>query len=308
MEQPLILVTGATGTSGREVVKQLVERGQRVRALARDPAKANSLGREVEIVIGDLTKPETLGPAFAGVNRALVVANGLELATLEANAFAAAKQAGVKHIVKMSGRHLDAAFTVGSPFARMHGESESRLRALGTRWTILRPGTFASNLLLWLNKETGELFLPVGDGWDVFTDPRDIAAVAVHVLTTPGHDGATYEITGPEPLRYAEAVRKMAEAIGRPLRLVDVPQDTARTGLIAAGVPIPQAETLLRHFDGVRSGQIYPPTMTITELLGRPARTFDDWLRDHVTDLRTALTSPAHATIAPVPGGRLTTS
>ncbi len=176
MGQPLIAVTGATGTLGSEVVRQLAAAGKRVRAIVRTPSKA-AFGPGVEVVEADLSKPETLAPAFVGVDKALVLVNGLELATLEGNAFAAARKAGVKHVVKISGRHLDADFFEGSILARWHNQSESRLRGLGTRWTILRPGTFASNVPLWLDKKEGALFLPVGDGKDTLTDPRDVAAV-----------------------------------------------------------------------------------------------------------------------------------
>lgn len=100
MTNELILVLGATGTIGSEVVKQLVEAGQSVRALVRDPAKAK-LPSAVEIVVADLSKPETLGPAFAGVAKAFVASNGQDIAALEANAFDAAERAGVKHIAKL---------------------------------------------------------------------------------------------------------------------------------------------------------------------------------------------------------------
>ena len=139
MTNPLILVTGATGTVGSEVVKQLVEAGQKVSALVRDPAKATKFRNAVEVVKGDLSKPETLVAAFAGVDKAFVVSVGPDLAKLEANAFDAAKKASVNHIVKLSGRHLDADFMAGTALAHWHNESERRLRALGTAWTILRP-------------------------------------------------------------------------------------------------------------------------------------------------------------------------
>jgi uncharacterized protein YbjT (DUF2867 family) len=209
MTNPLILVTGATGIVGSEIVKQLVEARQKVRVLVRDPAKALKFGTGIEVVKGDLSKPETLVAAFAGVDKVFVLSNGLDLPTLEANAFDAAKKAGVKHIVKLSGRHLDADFLAGTVLAQWHSESERRLRTLGITWTILRPGVFASNFLMWLVREQGAVFLPVGDGRDTPTDPRDIAAVAVKVLTTPGHEGKVYELTGPEFLSYAEMVQKM---------------------------------------------------------------------------------------------------
>lgn len=285
MTNPLILVTGATGTVGSELVKQLVQGGHRVRALVRDPAKASKFGTGVEVVQGDLSKPETLAAAFAGVDKAFVLSTGPELAKLEANAFDAAKRAGVKYVVKLSGRHLDADFMAGAALVQWHDESERRLRALGVAWTILRPGMFASNVLMWGVKEQGGLFLPMGDGKDTPIDPRDIAAVAVKVLTTPGHEGKIYELTGPEFLSFAEMVQKMATAIDKPLKYVDVPEATAREGMLANGVPPALADSLLRYFAGVKAGQIYPPTSTVADLLGRPPRTFEQWAKDHVAAL-----------------------
>lgn len=281
-----ILVTGATGTVGSEVVKQLVEGGRKVRALVRNPAKAAKFGNAVEVIKGDLAKPEALVAAFAGVDKAFVLSNGPELAKLEANAFDAAKRAGIKHIVKLSGRHLDADFMAGTGLAQWHDESERRLRTLGIAWTILRPGLFASNVLIWRIKEQGALFLPVGDGKDTPTDPGDIAAVAVKVLSTSGHEGKIYELTGPELLSYAEMVQKMSAAIGKPLKYADVPEATAREGMLATGVPPTLADSMLRYFAGVKAGQIYPPTGTVADVLGRPARTFDEWVRDHMAELR----------------------
>jgi uncharacterized protein YbjT (DUF2867 family) len=288
MRQPKIAVTGATGTLGSEVVRQLAAAGTPVRAIVRTPSKA-AFVPSVEVVQADLGKPETLAAAFTGVDKALVIVNGLELEALEANAFEAAKAAGVGHIVKISGRHLDAPFLEGSILARWHVRSESRLRGLGTRWTILRPAALASNVPLWLDREAGTLSLPVGDGKDTLTDPRDVAAVAVHVLTTPGHDGALYELTGPELVSYRDAVAKLGAAIGRPLRFVDVPKDAARAGMIEAGLPSSQADAVLMLFDGIKAGKVYPPTAAISELLGRPARAFDEWLSDHAPALRERL-------------------
>ena len=276
-----ILVTGATGTIGSEVVKQLIEGGHRVRVLVRDPVKAARFGDAVDIAVADLSRPDTLPPAFAGVDVAFVASNGLDIAALESNAFDAASKAGVKRIVKLSGRHVDAEFMQGTPLARNQNASEARLRQLGVAWTIVRPGFFASNFLLFIDRARGVVALPVGDGKETPTDPRDIAAVIVQALTKPGHDGKIYEITGPDHLSYAEMVQKIAVATGTAVKLVDVPSAAARDGMVAAGVPVTQADGLMAYFKGVRDGSIYPPTSTIAELLGRPPRSFDDWLRDH---------------------------
>ena len=278
-----ILVTGATGTIGSEVVKQLVEGGHRVRALVRDPAKAARLGDSVEIVVADLSKPETLPPAFAGVETAFIASNGLDIAALEANAYDAASEAGVKRIVKLSGRHLDADFMQGTPLARNQNASEERLRRLGVAWTIIRPGFFSSNFLLFIDRVRGVVALPVGDGKDTPTDPRDIAAVAVLALTKPGHERKIYEITGPDYVSYADMVRKIAGVTGTPISFVDVPSTVVRDGMVAAGVPLTQADGLMRYFEGVKNGKVYPPTSTMADLLGRAPRSFDDWLRDHAS-------------------------
>ena len=146
MTLPLILVTGATGTVGTEMIRHLVKAGHRVRALVRDRAKATKLGPKVELVVGDLDDPASLKPAFASVDEAFVVVNGKDLNRLEANAFDAAKSAGVSHIVKLSGRDVDWPSMHDTVLVPWHGESERRLKALGPSWTIPRPGFFASKL------------------------------------------------------------------------------------------------------------------------------------------------------------------
>jgi uncharacterized protein YbjT (DUF2867 family) len=286
MKMPLILVTGATGTVGSEVVKQLAEVGHWVRALVRDPEKAKKFGAQVEIATGNLEKPETLGRAFAGVDKAFVLSTGPLLATLEGNAFEAAKTAGVKHIVKLSGRHIGADFMAGAPLVQWHATSEQWLQTLGVPWTILRPGSFASNFLAWLDRKQSAILLPVGDGKDSFIDPRDIAAVAVRLLTTPGHDGRIYEITGSEWLDFSQAAQKLSTAIGKPVSYTNISEETARRGMLLSGIPPAYADSILRYLAGIRAGKIYAPTAAVQDLLGRPPRSFDDWSRDNAAALK----------------------
>lgn len=283
MTNTLILVIGANGTVGSEVVKQLIQGGHRVRALVRDPVKAQKLGTSVEVVKGDLSKPETLAAAFVGVDKTFVLSPpiGPEFPELEGNAFNAAKKAGVKHIVKQSGSSSIETFMAGSPFAEWGLESEKRLRALDVAWTILRPGPFYSNVITaWGIMPRGGLFLPAGNGKDQPIDPRDIAAVAVKVLTTPGHEGKTYELTGPELLSYAEVVQIIATVTGKPLKYVNVPEAVWRQEMLGAGAPPFVVESMLSYFAGVRAGRL-SVTSTVPELLGRPARSYEQWAKDH---------------------------
>jgi uncharacterized protein YbjT (DUF2867 family) len=282
--EPLILVTGSTGVVGTETVRQLTEAGRRVRALVRDPAKATKLDPRAEIVLGDLADPLSLAPAFAGVEKVFVISNGADLDRLETNAFDAAKRAGANYVVKLSGRGVDWPAMRGAATARWHGESERRLKAMGLAWTILRPGFLASNVFVMNVMANGGFFLPLGDGRDAVIDPYDVAAVAVKALTEPGHDGKIYELTGPELLSFQEIVDKLAAFTGASLIYVDVPAAVALEGMLNAGMPADQAEAAVRFFAEVRAGKMVVQP-TVTEVLGRRARSFDDWLRGNAAAL-----------------------
>src|SRR5437868_6001040 len=281
MSHSPILVTGATGTVGSEVVRQLVEQGERVRVLTRNPENARKFGASVEVVQGDLGTPDTLQRAFSGADHVFILSNYPSVDLFERNACDAAKAGGAKRIVKLSGRHTGANFFFETAVASAHRESEQYLQSLGIPWTILRPGTFASNFLTFFNREKGGIFLPMGEGKDSFIDPRDIAACAVKLLTTPGHDGRIYEITGTEDLSYAQCADKISAAAGRTIVYQDVPEDALRQGLLAMGIPAAIAESFLTFFAGVRHGKVFPPTSAVANLLGRPARSFDEWARDN---------------------------
>ncbi|KYF94640.1 hypothetical protein BE17_22110 [Sorangium cellulosum] len=277
----MILVTGATGNVGGAVLEQLVEAGQKVRALVRDPARLGERGSLVEVVKGDLARPETLDAAFAGVDRALVVCTGGDLPALAGNAAAAAKRAGVRHIVLLSS--ATAVDEHDHTIARWHREAEAKVKASGLAWTMLQPGAFATNALMWVGsiKAQGAVFQATGDGKSAPIDQRDIAAVAVKALTSPGHEGKSYVLTGPEALSAAEQVAKISAAIGRPLRFVDVTEEALREGMEKAGVPEVFIRAIVEIQALVKAGHGERPTPTVEQLLGRKARTFDEWLERH---------------------------
>jgi uncharacterized protein YbjT (DUF2867 family) len=186
----------------------------------------------------------------------------------------------------MTGRHVNADFMAGEPHAQVHAASEQHLQSLGVPWTILRPTIFASNFLMWLDREQSGIFLPAGDGKDSFIDPRDIAACAVKLLTTSGHDGRIYEITSSEHLSFADAANKISAATGKNVTYHDIPEETARQGMLASGVPAPLVEFILRYFAAVKSRKMYPPTSAVADLLGRPPYSFSDWARHNAAVLQ----------------------
>jgi uncharacterized protein YbjT (DUF2867 family) len=142
------------------------------RALVRDRARAARWSETVEVAVGDLREPETLSAAFAGADSAFVLTASLGMVTLEANAYDAAQQAGLRHIVKLSTARIDADFMAAAPVARWHGESEVRLRASGLPWTSLRPATFAANALRWRINEQHTLPRIVPSSADLYTVQR----------------------------------------------------------------------------------------------------------------------------------------
>ncbi|WP_437579350.1 SDR family oxidoreductase [Sorangium sp. So ce887] len=278
-ERQMILVTGATGNVGGAVLEQLVEAGQKVRALVRDPARLGERGSLVEVVKGDLAKPETLDAAFAGVDRAFVVCAVGDLPALAGNAAAAAKRAGVRHIVLLSS--ASAVDEHDYAIARWHREAEAKVKASGLAWTMLQPGAFATNALMWVGsiKAQGAVYTATGDGKSAPIDQRDIAAVAVKALTSPGHEGESYVLTGPEALSAAEQVAKISAAIGRPLRFVDVTEEALREGMEKAGLPEVFIRAIVEIQALVKAGHGERPAPTVEQLLGRKARTFDEWLQ-----------------------------
>src|SRR2546426_3404844 len=223
----MILVSGATGTTGKEIVLQMASLGITVKALVRDMAKATPFrGKCVHVAVGDLNEPATLDEAFKAVDRALLLpANNTNQVEQERTFIDAAKRAGVQHIVKFSAIGADDRNS-GSRFIRWHAEAEDYLEASGLAWTHLRPNMFMQNLLGSTPSIAGEgaFYSPLGDARVAHVDVRDIAAVAVKALTDRGHEGKAYTITGPEALTYTEVAEKLTAALGKPVRYVDVPR------------------------------------------------------------------------------------
>src|SRR5712692_3802751 len=213
----MIVVTGATGHIGSELVRLLSGKGLSVRAVTRDPHRAQLLPG-VEWVEGDLRDAPSLAGLFRGADRMfLLTSNSEDMRTLQVNAIQAARVAGVAHVVK--GSALGASDHSKSPIGKAHYEVESALQESGMAWTILRPHVFMQNFHVMAPTiaREGKIRAASGEGKIPFIDARDIAAVAAITLTSAGHEGKKYVLTGPEALSYVEVARIIGDAIGRPV-------------------------------------------------------------------------------------------
>jgi uncharacterized protein YbjT (DUF2867 family) len=285
----MILVTGASGLNGGEVVRRLSAMGVPVRALVRNPTKAAALASlpMVEIVEGDMARPETLTGALRGVDRAMLISSSdPAMLDVQSNFIDAARRAGVRHVVKLSGimPDLDSPFR----FARMHGEIERRLEASGMAFTHLRAGEFMHAYFRQVPSilARGAFFLPMEEARIASIDVGDIADVAVAALTGSGHEGKTYPLTGPEAQSMAEVAAKLSAVTGRTIRYVNVTPEEAMQAQRAAGVPPYTVEALAELFAERRKGkeaQVYP---TVEILLGRPATRFDTFAARHAAIFR----------------------
>ncbi len=283
----MILITGGTGTTGRDIVRELAGAGG-VRVMVRDPSKAASHGgASFEVVRGDFDQPESLDAALEGVERALLLSPP-DPRTVErqTNFIEAAKRAGTKHVVKFSAIGADASAPGG--FLKWHGEVEESLKASGLAYTMLQPNTFMQNLLgaAQTIAAQGTIYQAVGDARASFVDTRDVAAVAARVLTEEGHEGKSYVITGPEALSYYDVAAKLSETTGRQVTYVPVSHGDFRAGALAQGLPEWLADALGLLNETFASGKWAEVTGVVREVGQREPRTFEQFARDYATAFR----------------------
>jgi uncharacterized protein YbjT (DUF2867 family) len=275
----MILITGSTGNVGRQIVNQLLVQGEKVRVFTRDASKVAQWNGRVEVAAGDFTHPETFAAAADGV-QAVFLMNGALDSKVFRRLVAMTKEKKVTRAVFLSTLFVaDAA----SPIGQLHKNKEDALLASGLEAVIVRAGGFMSNAYQWLAsiRSEGVVYNAIGDGQIASIHPADIAAVAVHALTTPKITETVYEVTGDTVLTTAEQVAILAKALNRPLRVVDVSAETAVQGLLKNGVPAHVAQALGQSYASMRAGSAARITDTVKRVTGRDPRSYGSWIREN---------------------------
>ena len=286
----MILVTGATGTNGRLVVQALLAAGVRVRAMVQETSRATDLERAgAELVVADFDRPDTLDRALAGMERSLLLsAVDPRLVERETRFVERAKRAGIEHLVKFSaiGAHLAASF----PFGRQHGAAERMIVDSGVGFTFVQPNFFMQNLLWSAEgiKTRGEVASSIGSTPVSHVDARDIAAVIAATLTEPldRHAGRVHLVTGPAAISFEQVAETFSRVLSKPVRFQSLRDEQLEAGLRTAGQDPWQATALVELNIYARQGHASVVTDTVERITGRPARPFEQWLRDNVAAFR----------------------
>jgi uncharacterized protein YbjT (DUF2867 family) len=277
-----ILITGATGNISSGIIAQLKGSDHRLRTLVRNPEKAEELKRQgVEIRVGDLEKPWTLGPAFAGADTVWILAPpGPRAPEQCSNALWAARQGGAKHVVRMSA--FGAAHTAPTINSRLHALSDAELVGSGIPFTILKPHFFAQNLMMAAQSvaQQGAIYFALADGKMGLIDSRDISDFAAHVLTTAGHEGKTYTLTGPASLSMHQIAAAIGAAIGKTVTYVAVPVEGARQSMAQMGMDDWMVNLMCDYFTAYSANWGDLVTDDFQRVTGKAPRSLEQFARD----------------------------
>ena len=279
----MILVTGATGKTGGELARQLTQADVPFSAIARSREKAAALlDMEADVVYGDLSDRTFLSAAMAGIEKAvLIMPNVEDQLEIEKQFVDVAVEAGVQHIVYQSSMESVPGST--NPITSIHVAAEEYIKASGLAWTMIRPGFFMQTFAASAPriKESGNIVLPLSNATLCVTDLRDVAAVMVKVLTEPGHENKSYDITGPELITMEEIAARFSNILGREYKYVDLPLDAFKGALQKAGFNDWRVNAVAAELKAVAGGSLDHTTNTIQELLGRKPHSIDDFIGDN---------------------------
>lgn len=283
-----ILVTAATSNVGREVVKQLANENFKVKAAVRSISRAKNLPSSVELVEFDLNEPATVQAAFAGVDKAFFMTPLVpNLTELDATCLQAAKEAGIKHIVKLSvmGANTEADMLL----AQSHRQAEQLIETSGINYTFLRPNSFFQNYLIYTGesiRNSNAFYLPLGDGKISLIDIRDLAKVTTVVLTTQGHENQAYQLTGSEALSNQEIAETLSNVLDKTISYVDIPEEVARQAMLDNQIPKIQIDMVLGLYAKQKEGKYSLINPTFKQLTGMESRKFEQFVQDYVTSFQ----------------------
>jgi uncharacterized protein YbjT (DUF2867 family) len=275
----MILITTA-GKVGAEAARLLAQRGEPVRVLVRDLEKATALAQAgADVAVGDLGVPATIDAAMRGISAVVLVSPAIP--AQELNVVASAAGAGVGHVVKITSKA-----SADSPIARRRDQTEieNGLIASGLGYTLLRNNAYMQNFLMLAPAiaKTGSFGSSTGDGRVGMVDTRDVAAVAAQIAATPAaHQGKTYWLTGPESLSYADAAVMLSKVLCRPVTFHPLTFEEQKQAMTDAGVPEHIAEMNAQAVTLFAQGDSDWVTRDVPSILGRPARTFEQFVTDH---------------------------
>lgn len=284
-----ILITGATGNVGVNVVNELRRREQQLIAFVRDPKKAKlKFGDGVQTATGDFSDRKSIRNALKGVSRLfLCCSNSPMQVEFENNVIDEAADSGIEFTVKLSASGAETGSELA--FWDWQGKIEKHLNDSGLSGAILKPSNYMTNIFAAAEtiKKTGMIFAPLGDAKISMIEPRDVADAAATVLTENVPQGKSYIITGPQALTYTEVAETLSEITGRKIEYVNVPDETAKDGMIKSGMPEWLAEQLIILSKKLREGIASETTETFKEITGREPRSFAEFARDYAGSFQT---------------------
>jgi uncharacterized protein YbjT (DUF2867 family) len=284
-----LLVTGATGANGSFLVERLAAQGEELQVLVRSREKAEALeARGIKTFIGDFALPETLSPALEGVDKLfLLSAASPQQVQLQGNMIEAAQAAGVRHIVKLSASC--AGPDLPTPIKRWHYETEQQIIRTGMPYTFLRPNCFMQNTLKWARtiREKGLFYMPIEDAVVSQVDVRDISAVAAAVLSSNGHEGQTYEITGSEALSFEEVADHLSSALNKEVRYVRTSFEESRKHMIESGMEEWLAAAVTQTYRLMSDGGAARVTDVVARVTGSQPIAFSQFASDYAGVFKT---------------------
>ena len=276
-----IIIAGASGNTGKEIIKQLSEKGINFKALTRDINKVESIDG-VEWVKGNFDDKNSLINAFQGVEKVYLTVsihpNNLDWMK---NIIDACKETKVSHIVKLS--VIGASENSDSEIMRIHAKTDEMIKESEIAYTLIRPNSFYQNIFMSIPtiKEKNSIFMLAGDTKQGYNDLRDVMAVAVKALTESGHGNKIYEITGPEPLSFQEIAEKISKTIDKTVTYYPATGEQTKSGFIQMGAPEWVADKISELLTELTTEKYATVTTELEKILENKPKSFDDFINEH---------------------------